>query len=436
MRGLGSFKVLLNEINILLGLHLENPFSRTVTTLPAQEYHIRLASNLGYEEILRLDLRSFNMHAYTINDKGELLILLESQKLQKWSADGDLIKEWTIGYPEKLSNNVISGLRWLDKAQCFVCNNYIINSENRLIELKLDFDYNKFKQRLDPNLRSLTYDEVSQYFYLLYTPDYKQSYLWVYSTDGVLRERYHFKANIVKLNLSRKEVFAAKNKNAYALLNFKGHVLNNLSHTNGNSKIALSPDGNQVVLHFYTAKSQCYDLKKGTKKTLWAHPTYIKGYKEENYNDINHNFGMTRCWFSPDGKYLIGGAYHGKYVCWNMAKFDRRELIPTASAYELFNWFYTKMRDGEVQRIHFKPYVIDHGKEKSFINRGYDMRKCSFIDGGDYIITQHENSLLVWDSNFQNVGHVSNIGIVNFSVSQFCAVETDRILSLYRRQKA
>ena len=188
-----------------------------------------------------------------------------------------------------------------------------------------------------------------------------------------------------------------------------------------------------MLLHFYSTKSQLYNLSNKKKHTLWAHPTYLKNYKENYYSDINHNFGLTICEFTPDGKYIIGGADHGKYVVWDTKKFKRKEMIPDQLSFKIFNWYSTSYANGKSKKNFFKPYVIEIENQRLFINRGYDISKITFLENGKYIITQVNDSLLVWDNHFNNVGYVYGIGKVKFSSNNFLVYKSKNELVIHKK---
>jgi hypothetical protein len=216
-------------------------------------------------------------------------------------------------------------------------------------------------------------------------------------------------------------------------MDFKGNIKGNYKYGNGNDHIELSSDGKLMLLHFYSTKSQLYNLDNKKKQTLWAHPTFLKNYKENFYNDINHNFGLTTCKFTPDGKHIIGGADHGKYVIWDTKKFERKELIPNQASLKIFNWFTTTISNDKSTENYFKPYAVEHEKQNLFINRGYDISNISFIKNGKYIITQVSDCLLVWNSDFENIGHIYGIGRVTFSANNFLIYKDKNELVVHQK---
>ncbi|MDF1696678.1 MAG: WD40 repeat domain-containing protein [Saprospiraceae bacterium] len=149
---------------------------------------------------------------------------------------------------------------------------------------------------------------------------------------------------------------------------------------------------------WYYTKSQLFQLSTGKLvKNLWAHPTYMKGYKENLYNDINHNFGMDVFQFSPDGSYIVGGADHGKYVAWTTNNFERHELIPN-------DYFIKERIPGAT--------IEDIDGKKMLKNRGNKMRKILFLKGGNYFAFQVNTDLLIWNTRFEHLDTIEDIGYI------------------------
>ncbi|HAA22393.1 MAG TPA: hypothetical protein DCP28_27845 [Cytophagales bacterium] len=425
------------EMKTLFGLEVEATFSRELRSKPSQDQKVRLAPKLGYLEQLRLDVSVMRVQSFDINDTGACLLLDDTGLLTKVAPDGDHQEMGKLHFPSHFRKNEYSfKVKWLEEAQCFVCNNFLVTETNELIELSLDLADKKFKPgSVHPGITDLAYDPALEQYHLLFTPDYKISYHAVYDRKGALMKSQPLDRKGVKINLPRKELIVQGEGNSFDVLSFEGEVLGNYPYGNGNNRVALSPDGNHMALHFYATKSQLYDLGKGKKKTLWAHPTHLKGYKETFYNDIHHNFGMTHAVFSPGGQYLVGGADHGKYVCWDTQKWERQELIPSEAARRVFQWFTTTFQEGVSTKNYFTPHTAMLEGQEHFINRGYELTEVSFLNEGAYWVLQVKDHLLVWNTDRENVGYVYGIGYVAFSPSHYLAVLQGNDLVIMQRQE-
>jgi hypothetical protein len=439
---LEGFDDLIEEAQILLPIEITNPFTRSLKKVNLKDQKVRLAPQLGYEESLRFDTTMVDIKSLAIYDAGTILILTTKYKLIKIDASGAFKTIAQLAFDPCFQNDRHNSLkvRWMSTPGIFVCNNYLIDENDAVIELPLDFDTSKYKENtLDPNIKTLAFDESIAQFHILFMPykpysgKFNETYHFIYDSAGTLLATNTIERNCFKLNLQRKELIATCKDNSCDVLDFDGNIKTNLKFGNGNNNIAMSPDGNLLVFHFYGAKSQVYHLDTGKKSTLWAHPTYIKGYKEKFYNDINHNFGLTMCTFSPDGNYLVGCADHGKYVVWDTKKFERKELIPSEASMDIFNWFTTTVTGNTARRNYFTPYVATLENQEFFVNRRYDIKEISFLQNGSYTITQISDSLLCWDATFKNVGHVYGIGRVTFSSNNYLAFISKNELVVCKR---
>lgn len=423
------------EINTLLGIDLENPFLRELKKAVSKHQKVKLACNLWYEEVARLDTSLVNIQSFDLNDRGEVLILLEDRELVKVQESGEIKKIGHLRLDDCFRKDLNSfRVKWLEEAQVFVCNNFIVSEKEELIELTLDFDASQFHPNsLTRGVQELLFDKVENKYHLLFSTGQKTFYHSVFNREGRLLSTKKLDRDCIKINLARKEIIVHSESNSFDSVDFDGNEKGNYKYGNGNDRIALSPDGNLMILHFYSTKSQLFDLDTGAKKTLWAHPTYLKGYKENFYNNINHNFGMTTCCFTPDGSHIIGGANHGKYVLWDTSKLERRELIPSEASMQMFNWYTTTQKKEKSIKNYFKPYTATLEGNEFFINRGYDISNVSFIDGGKYTITQIKDSLLIWDADFNNVGSVYGIGEATFTSKNYFAINTNGDFVLFKR---
>lgn len=423
------------EIEIFFNTKLENPFERGLKKLESRKEKIKLAPKLGFEEYIRLDCSLLDIESYDINDSGEVLIVTKSKEVNKVNRKDEIEKIGKLEYDDCFSNDFNnSKVRWIENAKTFSCGNYIVNEKNELVKLIFDFDKSNLKtNEVQLYIKDLVFDDKKKEFHFLYLINYKTTYHSIYDKNGKLITTKSFDKNILKLNLLRKEYIAQSEKNSVDIMDFDGNIKENYKYGNGNNHIALSPDGKLMLLHFYSTKSQLYNLDNKKKQTLWAHPTFLKNYKENFYNDINHNFGLTTCKFAPDGNYIIGGADHGKYVVWDTEKFERKELIPNQSSLKIFNWFTTTISEGKSIQNEFTPYSVEHEGHNLFINRGYDISNISFVENGEFIITQVSDCLLAWNKNFENIGSVYGIGRVTFSSNNFLIYNTDKEIIIHQK---
>lgn len=430
-----ALEILVIKAKKLTGIIFENPYKRDIKIKDNQSKKVKLASNLGYSEKLRLDLSLVELNAKAINEEGLCLLVLDDKNIILLDSEGIKLKEFEISYPKGFEYPSSYVITWVDSINTFICNHILINTVSlEIIELPFNVDASKYKNKaIRPDLIDILYDEKAKEFISLFTVDYKETILSRYTNKGILKAEIAIKGNATKINLNRREVFVFGEKNSFDIFTFKGEFVRNIKFGNGNTTITISPNGDLVALHSYSTKSQFFDLDKKSPKALWAHPTYLKGYKEAFYNDINHNFGMGNAKFSPDNKFIIGGADHGKYVYWDTGKLVRKELIPSKEYWDMFSSSRTTWTATESIEKVFKPYVVQHEGTELFINRGNSLSQVSFIEKNKYTVTQVGDSLLVWDSQFTNVGHVYGIGRTQFANNNYFIIQQYMELVLFQK---
>ncbi|SHK63860.1 hypothetical protein SAMN04488007_3474 [Maribacter aquivivus] len=419
----------------LVGVNFENPYQRDIKIKDNQNKKVRLTTDLGYSEQLRLDLSLVELNGHAINEEGLCLLVFDKKNIVLMNSEGIKLKEFEINYPKGVEYPGSYVITWIDSIKTFVCNHILINTESlEVIELPYNIDFSKYKNKtIRPALNDIVYNEKAKEYVTLFTVDYKESVLSIYNGQGKLKSELTIKGYAKKINLPRKEVFVTGEKNSYDIFNFKGEFVRNMKFGNGNDTITIAPNGNLVVLHSYSTKSQYFDLSKKSEKALWAHPTYLKGYKEAFYNDINHNFGMGYTQFTPDNKFIIGGADHGKYVYWDTDKLERKELIPNKVYWDMFKSSSSTTSIKETVVKVFKPHVVQHEGTELFINRRNFLGGVSFIEKNKLIVTQMGDNKLVWDNQLNNIGHVYGLGSVKFASHDYFVTQQGMELILFQK---
>jgi len=422
------------ECKILLGLEIKVEFDRSFRKIECKQRRVKLASNLGYEEILSFDTSLLNIESFAVNDEGAVCAVIDRNKIILIQDSGEITEIGTLEYPDSFRTDVRGfQVRWDIEADSFLINNYILKRTD-LVELPIQGIGKKVKvHSLYPFVSDLVFDKTEKLYYALFTTDRTKSYLSVYTENGDLSYTSEIEGNCRKINLKRKEILRLNKDNSYESLDFKGNPINRYPFGNGNDRIALSNEGNEIVLHFYSTKSQFYNLEKNKKQTLWAHPTFVKGYKQKFYANINHNFGMITCKFSPNNKILVGGADHGKYVLWDGSGNNRKELIPSEESRIIFNYFQTKFKDGQTIKEYFVPYVESIDSKEFFINRGYSTNQIVFIDDNVFL-TKVKDAILTWDYEGNSIGYVYGLERCVFSETNYMALHQDNQLSILRRK--
>ena len=389
---------------------------------------------MAIEEILAFDTSLVNIESFAINDFGNICAVIDRNKIILIEVSGEIIEIGSLDYPDCFRTDVRGfQVKWDIESDSFLINNYILKKAE-LIELPLKGMENNVKpQSLYPHISDLVFDNLEKQYYTLFTIDRTKSFLSVYKENGDFINTVVIDGNCRKVNLKRKEILRLNKDNSYESINFKGNPIHKYPFGNGNDRIALSNNGNEIVLHFYSTKSQFYNLDTKKKQTLWAHPTFIKGYKQKFYSNINHNFGMTTCEFSPNDEILVGGADHGKYVLWDGTGQNRKELVPSEESRIVFNYFQTKFQDGKSFNEYFVPFVESIDSNQFFVNRGYSTNQIEFIENNIFL-TKIKDAILTWDYEGNSIGFIYGLERCEFSKSNYMALHQDNQLIIFKRK--
>lgn len=384
----------------LLNIELSNPFSRSIKVVPNCNENIDFTEKSKYKESLRIDISQFKIASHHIDKFGNILVIsdnsLETKTIFILNKNGGILFEKEIQPRKGFERFGTFKTGVIEYTNEFFVNNYIIRNNTELIELKLPKEKRKKTQK--SNIFDLAYDSKKEKYLILY-----ENHFLTYNKNGTLEndliiEDKEYRNYYGRIFPEKQWIITQKKDKELFILDFNGEVINSFEYSNGNFYYNFSNDFRYLVCFFYAVKSQFFNLESGKKETLWAHPTYIKDYKERMYNDIHHNFGMERAKFSPDNQYLIGGAYHGKYVAWTLPKLERKELIPPIEVISFEN----NRNESTIE-------LVQLGKETFLKNRGNEITDIFFLENGDFFLTEHDRGkhLLLWDRNFEFIKNFS-----------------------------
>lgn len=415
-------------------INSESPTNSIIKKNETMGEKFNFTEKTTFSEFLRLDVSQLTVQQFHINSKCEILIVTDNQTIIKLNNKGEQVFEKRIQSNPGYRNfqYVKSGL--IADTDEFFVNNYIVKTSNSLQELPLPKGVINKKKPLDPHIIDLAYSANNNQYIMLHGDK-----ILTYSADGELVKSIDVKGNYYNAIIPEKEwIVVHQNEKAIVILDFDGEIVGEYGYGNGNRKYTFSSSYEYLVCHFYSVKSQFNNIKTCENETLWAHPTYIKNYKELMYHDINHNFGMVTAKFSPDCKYLIGGAEHGKYVAWVLPTLTRIELIPNMEAIdqlepcERFDGFEGK---NAIRRT-AKPELVNLKGQTFLNNRRNNISRVIFIENGDFFLTEigYGKLILTWDRNFKNTNFHKINGRIDHHSQKFLSKINKDELVLYNQE--
>ncbi len=396
----------IKSANKLTAKQYINPFKEKVKILSNKNEQLEFGSEIQFSEYLRLDISHFDIDSFYINSKGFILILLKSGTIFKLDQYGKTVLEYELQIkvsPQDFYSEKRSGI--IEETNEFYVYNFIITDDNEVIELELPIGYDKKKKIKRSTLYDFAYWKKENKYLILCDNNFL-----IYSKNGLLD-------NSVSVELSNKSqiiegkgwIITQRDEKENLLLDFQGQIIDTYEFNKGNRKFEISDSNDYLVCFGYSTKSQFYNLTQKSKSTIWAHPTFVKDYKEIMYSNIEHNFDLEKVEFSPDNQYLVGGGNHGKYVAWTLPKLQRIELIPQLKYLEFLSphivesWGWNQT---EPTISTTKPELFTLEGQKFLMNRWNNMiTGIFFLDNGNIFITEHANSnfALTWDRDFNNL---------------------------------
>lgn len=419
------FNKFLNDVRKLNGLELENPFKQTIKIKAnLNESRLNFLPNFGYSESLRIDISNVSLSQVFLNINGEIILYINHSKLFILSSTGTLKNEITI--PIKQGFNKLNWdipLGYEKKHKVTYANNLLIFDDGRIIELEIPKQTKKSRRKQNSNIQDIKFIDNS--IYVLY-----QKILIKYSIEGQFVEKREFEGIPDKIITSKKWVISANQ-----IFDFDGNLIHEYRVSNGNKKWKMSNHEDSITFYGYSAKSQYYEFE-GKSKTLWAHPTFKKGYKETLYSDTYHNFALSTLTFSPDDSIMVGSGGHGKYVAWRKKSFERFELIPKDEVIALLEPSSKFMKKGDtIINIGDKPEIVEIDNIKYLKNRGNSAGETFFINDGEFFLFKiySVNIITVWNKEFQNIYYEKANGRIEFhSENQFTESDNDELV-IYKR---
>jgi hypothetical protein len=432
------FEDYLLQVNKVTNLVLENPFLRTIKVLPPKGDEFVFSSKTKFSELLRLDLSKY-LYEYSkiytrMNGLGEMLILAD-KKIIKLNLQGEVVFEQQYeakpGFDQ--SSSYLS-IRIIDGTNDFFVSNWIIKSNNQLLDLPLPSKNLKKGKPQSIYFNDLAFWKKENKYVALYEQD-----LLIYSDQGVLEHSKEVDISYGHFIMEKEWIVSSdRQNNTHQIHSFDGETIGTYDFSNGNHKYAYSKNHEYLICFNYAITSQLYKLPSGKKETLKAHPTHINGYKEVGYPDTEHNFGLDIAKFSPDSTYIVGCAYHGRYVAWKLPKLERVDLVPQAEMIDLLTPRESLKSVGDgFEKVIIKPSFFSAGGQSFLKNFNFnEISNIFFFENGDIFITEigRGKFVLTWDRDFNNLNFRKLEGILNLFAEKYLTQTTETELIIYELQ--
>ena len=411
---------LLNNYYLITGVKIENPLDVTLNLIESRDAVYEFTKDYKFHEIYRFDISKFKVVDILINEVGEILYVLNDIEVFKLNEKGELLVNFKLETEPNYSPGAAFGNHSPEAALAsnirvlknkFFVNNYVVLETNEVLRLSLSSFNRIYKKHLNSGITyGLTYNEKLDNFLQLVQRK-EATALAFYNKNGEFLKSIEVTGRPKTILTNQKLFITVVDIKKNVLWNFEGEKIAELPCGNGNyRRTTFSKDEKYLISHFYSTKSELYNLETYKKSVLWGHPTFKKDYKEVLYQRINHNFGLNIASFSPDGTYIVGGADHGKYVAWRMPKAKRTELIPKD---DLLNQMVTT--DSFIvwgkggQSITTQPRVVNLNGEDFLFNRANNAKYIEFTKDSEYFVIGIGDKATLWTKDFDNIKHFDNV---------------------------
>lgn len=355
-----------------------NPFTLATQVISSENNVITINTDIVFKELLRIDCSvEWIYYAYVHLSTNELYLQLSNQSIEKYSLDGKLLLRFQSPYPDYSRRHELSRVENTEWMHFY---NDIFTEDNKILHLDLPAkDFGK-----KPVLFSIKYYPVQKQYIAIFYPNYEKfaGILCFYNEDLELESQIDLEGGPLEIILEKQLIMTELKDNRYLFYNFSGQLLFDFSGKNCGYRF--SPDNRYVVFHSWGSQSTILNLETNKSKTIRAHPTNLKGYKEKFYSDTEHSFHMGPAYFSPDESFFIHNSTYGKVVAFSIPDFKSNDLIPME---------------------HFKlGEIVEFEGQTIYVPKNDRLDAIIFLED-EMFLTQEKGLGLIWDKKFKNIGH-------------------------------
>jgi hypothetical protein len=417
---LEGFEKLLREAERLLQLKYDNPFIPKLLRSKDASRVVELAAGHKYRSVVRFegDVSKVRTGIYNENT-GDCFLLFENRTIFKVDKTGSIVFEKQIELSTSFDHRLFAqGLEFVRNSHGLSLGRYILTHENSLVDIQAHIRSDiKPKEKVNFTINDAVFISEEKGYMILCSYNNINSIVCLFDKDLNYIKEYYLGGSPVRIVESRG--WTIINNGKHVFFGSDAVKLFELEYGNGNRNIEVSNKGEHAVSFGYATKSDIYNLTTMKSQVLWAHPTYLKNYKEVLYNDTHHNFDLSIAKFSPDDKYLIGGGHHGKYVAWVLPKFERIELLPEKEYLPFLTGAEIVSLDGSL-----------------FLkNRGHGIRNIQFFNDSNNFITQLGPYNFLWNKEFKNTGCLPVQGIVKVLSDKYITNMNENVFTIFRREE-
>ena len=421
------FQKFISEVKLLDGRELRDPFSELVSIKKLKnEVRLNFLPDTKYSEYLRLEYKNAEIRQIAISPKGEVFLYATNMKVIKYHPDKSAVSYVDIPIKKGwygLYNTIC--FRYDYTYNVLIANTLLIFENGKQVVLELP----KIKERGNYKQNSQITDLkiIDSKIYVAYGNS-----ILKYSLNGGYIDKKEINSQITKIDSFKNWIISKS-----TIYDLDCNLLFDYKVGKANDSHTISNNGEAIVFYGYSTKSQYYEFE-GKQKTLWAHPTFKKGYKEILYSDVSHNFDLYKLSFSPDDSIMVGGGRHGKYVAWVRKSFKRIELIPSEEVIGLLKpvtW--SSWKGDEHIEKKSRTEVIELNGENFLKNRSNGVGAIKFLNDGKYFAYDIPNSklLTVWNIDFKNIYYDQTAGQVEFHGDNFLSERNKNEIVIFKKKK-
>jgi hypothetical protein len=357
--------------------------------------------NLNWRELYTLKNLPKSIHRSFLNDDGTLMTTHSMHgytgQIVIWDTNGQIKQH--IDYNSITTSDFLGFIR--EKKVYFMANLLIFeNGETKYLPIEKIKDGNS-EIPYEWVCADVVFD-ASISNYIICSGKARNSYtVWFINESFEVVKTLQFQGIPKKVYTDKQWIVVLDSgENNCKVFDYNGNIIHSFETRNAMFRHQFFDNYRWLIVYGYYSYSEVYDMYNKKTFKIYGHPTFVSGYKD-NFQQVEHNFGLSNIAFSPDGKYAVGSAEHGKWVAWTMPDWKRQEILPNAE-------YLAESLEPYVFEIDGQSYFVNNGQVKSEhgVSRSAFMNLASaiyFMENGAYFLMIVRDKLLIFNDKFQHL---------------------------------
>ncbi len=357
--------------------------------------------NFNWKELYSLKELPKSIYRNFLNEDGTLMTTHTGRnytgEIRLWDTNGQIIQH--IVYDEIQHSDFLG---YIPEKRAYFMANFLIfeNGETKYLPIDKVKDGNGV-QVFEWVWAEMAFDALCSNYIICSGKERHINTVWFFNEDLEVVKKIEVEGIPKKIYTDKQWIVVLNDRENYCkIYDYDGNITHSFEARNAMFRHQFVDDYRWLIIYGYYSYSEVYEL--ATKKTfkIYGHPTFVPNYKE-HFQQVEHNFGLSNFAFSPDGKFAVGSAEHGKWVAWTMPDWKRQEILPNAAYLAESIAPYSFEIDGESYFVNNGQAIMEHGVARSAFKN--IASAIYFWDNGAYFSLIVKDEMLIFNNKFQHL---------------------------------